>query len=236
MKKAIAILISALMVMSIFCLSASAAAFDLAIGSVEGAAGETVVVPVTANANAGIQSFQFELAYDAALTLVNVEDTKVFDGMLINKDANPIVIQDAQSDITSNSTATGVFANVSFTIPADAAEGTVYEITGTPAASSCIDCDFNEIETAIAAGSIKVVAKAEPTDPTQPSEEPADPTEPSEEPAEPTQPSEAPVNPTDAPVAPTTAPASPATGSALPVAAIVLAVSSAAVLTIARKH
>ncbi len=234
MKKAIAILISALMVMSIFCLSASAAAFDIAIGSVEGAAGETVVVPVTANANAGIQSFQFELAYDAALTLVNVEDTKVFDGMLINKDANPIVIQDAQSDITSNSTATGVFANVSFTIPADAAEGTVYEITGTPAASSCIDCDFNEIETAIAAGSIKVVAKADPTEPSK--EEPTDPTQPSEEPTEPTQPSEAPVNPTDAPVAPTTAPASPATGSALPVAAIVLAVSSAAVLTIARKH
>ena len=224
MKKAIAILISALMVMSIFCLSASAAAFDIAIGSVEGAAGETVVVPVTANANAGIQSFQFELAYDAALTLVNVEDTKVFDGMLINKDANPIVIQDAQSDITSNSTATGVFANVSFTIPADAAEGTVYEITGTPAASSCIDCDFNEIETAIAAGSIKVVAKADPTEPSK--DEPTDPTEPSEEPTE----------PTDAPVAPTTAPASPATGSALPVAAIVLAVSSAAVLTIARKH
>ena len=227
MKKALAILV-AVMLMATVCMTASAGACALKLADVEVEEGTaTVEVPMTITANDGIFGFVAEVSYDPAV----VEYANVTAGELFTVTPNPqdgmvkLVIE--SKDVTASVTDTGVDAVVlSFNVKG--AAGDTAEITAVlPDAESNINADGDNVDTTIEAGSVSIIAKAEPsTSETKPSETKASETEATEASATEAEPTDAPATePTDA----------PATGSAIPAAAIVLAAASAAVLTFARK-
>ena len=234
MKKALAILVSALLVMSL-CVTASAGSFALAFDNVEVEEGtESVVVPLNITANDGIWAFILEVTYDTSVLTFQKAEAPAFN--VTPNEATPGTVKlvfDAK-EMANVTDASGAVANLTFAVVG--AAGTESAIAATcPDPASNIDVDFNDIETSVAAGSVKVVAAEEPTEPSTSETEPTEtePTEASEtEPTE-TEPTEAPA--TDAPATTTAAEDAPATGSAIPAAAIVLAAASAAVLGFARK-
>ena len=239
MKKALAILVS-VMLMATICMTASASVCTLKLADVEVEEGTaTVEVPMTITANDGIFGFLAEVTYDSSV----VEFASVAAGDLFTVTPNPqdgsvkLVVEG--KDVAASVTETGIDAVVlTFNVVGAAGDTAAIEAT-LPDPENNINADGDNVDTTIAAGSVSIVAAAEPseepTQPTQPSEEP---TEPSEEPTQPTQaPTQA---PTTAPTqAPTQAPANnngvPSTGSVIPAAAVVLASASAAVLCFARK-
>ena len=233
MKKALAILVSALLVMSL-CVTASAGSFALAFDNVEVEEGTAdVTVPLNITANDGIWAFILEVTYDTSVLTFQKAEAPAFN--VTPNEATPGTVKlvfDAK-EMANVTDASGAVANLSFAVVG--AAGSESAIAATcPDPASNIDVDFNDIETSVAAGSVKIVAKAEPSE-TEPSEtEPsATKTEPSATETEPTETEPTEAEPTEA--EPTDAPVSPATGSAIPAAAIVLAAASAAVLTFARK-
>ena len=226
MKKVLAILV-AVMLMATVCMTASAdAACALKLADVEVEEGTaTVDVPMTITANDGIFGFVAEVSYDASI----LEYTGVAAGELFTVTPNAqdgmvkLVVE--SKDVTASVTETGVDAVVlSFNVKG--AAGDTAEITAVlPDAESNINADGDNVLTTIEAGSVAIVAAAEPSE-TEPVV-----TEPSETKA--TEASATEASATDAPATePTDA---PATGSAIPAAAIVLAAASAAVLGFARK-
>ena len=221
MKKALAILVSALLVMSL-CVTASAGSFALAFDNVEVEEGtESVVVPLNITANDGIWAFILEVTYDTSVLTFQKAEAPAFN--VTPNEATPGTVKlvfDAK-EMANVTDASGAVANLTFAVVG--AAGTESAIAATcPDPASNIDVDFNDIETSVVAGSVKVVAAEEPPEPSTSETEPTE-TEPTEAPA------------TDAPATTTAAEDAPATGSAIPAAAIVLAAASAAVLTFARK-
>ena len=233
MKKALAILVSALLVMSL-CVTASAGSFALAFDNVEVEEGtESVVVPLNITANDGIWAFILEVTYDTSVLTFQKAEAPAFN--VTPNEATPGTVKlvfDAK-EMANVTDASGAVANLSFAVVG--AAGSESAIAATcPDPASNIDVDFNDIETSVAAGSVKIVAKAEPSE-TEPSETEPSETKPSETKAtEATEASETEATEATETEA-TDAPVSPATGSAIPAAAIVLAAASAAVLTFARK-
>ena len=240
MKKVLAILVSALLVMSL-CVSASAASFSLAFDTVDVEEGTAqVVLPLKATANDGIWAFIIEMTYDTSVLTFNKAEAPAFN-VTPNEKAPGLVKLVFDAKEMANVTDSGVIANVTFDVIGAAGSSSAVAAT-CPDPASNIDVDFTDVETSVAAGAVNIVAKAEPSE-TEPSETEPSETEPSAEPtepsAEPTEPSVAPTNNTTAPtVAPTAAPTTsgtPSTGAAIPAAAVVLASASAAVLCFARK-
>ena len=237
MKKVLAILVSALLVMSL-CVSASAASFSLAFDTVDVEEGTAqVVLPLKATANDGIWAFIIEMTYDTSVLTFNKAEAPAFN-VTPNEKAPGLVKLVFDAKEMANVADTGVIANVTFDVIGAAGSSSAVAAT-CPDPASNIDVDFTDVETSVAAGAVNIVAKAEPSE-TEPSAEPTEPSaEPTEPSAEPTEPSVAPTNNTTAPtVAPTAAPTTsgtPSTGAAIPAAAVVLASASAAVLCFARK-
>ncbi len=234
MKKVLAILVSALLVMSL-CVTASAASFALAFDNVEVEEGTAqVVLPLNATTNDGIWAFIIEMTYDTSALTFNKAEAPAFNVTPNEKEPGLVkLVFDAKE--MANVTDTGVIANVTFDVKGGVGS---YAVSATcPDPASNIDVDFADVNTEVAAGSVNIIAKTEPSE-TEPSETEPSETEPSEEP---TEPSEAPATqptaaPTTAPTAaPTTNAAVPSTGSMIPAAAVVLASASAAVLCFARK-
>lgn len=166
MKKVLAILVSVTLLFSILCVSASAAAaFDISIGTVSGAAGDTVEVPVTVNANAGIWGFQFTVAFNSdALEIVSFTPDASWNGfgfLPIENNPNPATVQ-ATANGFSNFTGTGVMGKLTFKIKDTAAEGD-YDVQAAWRPNDCIDADSNEVETNVANGKITVKAETKTT-------------------------------------------------------------------------
>ena len=236
MKKVLAILVSALLVMSL-CVSASAASFSLAFDTVDVEEGTAqVVLPLKATANDGIWAFIIEMTYDTSVLTFNKAEAPAFN-VTPNEKAPGLVKLVFDAKEMANVADTGVIANVTFDVIGAAGSSSAVAAT-CPDPASNIDVDFTDVETSVAAGAVNIVAKAVPSEPseTEPSETEPSETEPS---AEPTEPSVAPTTTAAPTVAPTAAPTTsgtPSTGAAIPAAAVVLASASAAVLCFARKQ
>ena len=248
MKKALAILV-AVMMMATICMTASAGSFAMKIADKEIEEGTaTVDVPVQITANTGIFGFVAEISFDTSiLTYKTVAAGELFTVTPNEKEPGVVKVVVESKDVTADVTATsGDVIVLSFDVKG--AAGDVANLTATlPDADSNIDTNGDNVDTTIAAGSVSIVAAAEPsaseTTPsvTEPSATEPSATEPSATEPSATEPSEAPATqptaaPTTAPTAaPTTNAAVPSTGSMIPAAAVVLASASAAVLCFARK-
>ena len=224
MKKALAILVSLMLIMSL-CVTASAGSFSLAFDTVEVEEGTASVdVPLNITANDGIWAFILEVTYDTEVLAFTKAEAPAFN--ITPNEATPGTVKlvfDAK-EMANVTDASGAVATLSFDVKG--AAGTESAIAATcPDPASNIDVDFAEIETSVAAGAVKIVAPTTEA-PIETTEAPAETTE---------APAETTAAPATTTTAATTAPIAPPTGSAIPAAAMVLAVASAAVLTFARK-
>ena len=217
MKKALAILVAVMLIATV-CMTASAASCTLAFGTVEVAEGTaTVDVPLNITANDGIWALIVEASYDTS-KLEFVSAAAPSDGgfnLLANELTAGTVKLVFDAKEMANVTATGAIATLTFKVKA-AAGDEIAIAANLPDAESNINVDGDNVDVTAAAGAVKVVAAAAPSESEAPTQAPT-------------------AAPTEAPVAPTEAKDAPATGSVIPAAAIVLAAASAAVLGFARK-
>ena len=217
MKKALAILVAVMLIATV-CMTASAASCTLAFGTVEVAEGTaTVDVPLNITANDGIWALIVEASYDTS-KLEFVSAAAPSDGgfnLLANELTAGTVKLVFDAKEMANVTATGAIATLTFNVKA-AAGDEIAIAANLPDAESNINVDGDNVDVTAAAGAVKVVAAAAPSETEAPTQAPT-------------------AAPTEAPVAPTEAKDAPATGSVIPAAAIVLAAASAAVLGFARK-
>ena len=217
MKKALAILVAVMLIATV-CMTASAASCTLAFGTVEVAEGTaTVDVPLNITANDGIWALIVEASYDTS-KLEFVSAAAPSDGgfnLLANELTAGTVKLVFDAKEMANVTATGAIATLTFKVKA-AAGDEIAIAANLPDAESNINVDGDNVDVTAAAGAVKVVAAAAPSESEAPTQAPT-------------------AAPTEAPVAPTEAKDAPATGSVIPAAAIVLAAASAAALGFARK-
>lgn len=213
-SRTLAVLASAAVLGAASMISASAAGEAISLGNVTGQPGETVSMPIVVSANNDCNSFNLLVGWeDAALT----GSTAVFSGC----NGDTVLGEQKVSVVgyTSSKMTDGTVATIDFTIPEDAEDGTVYNVTidSLISFSTTTDGDIEGVD--VANGTITVEVPEETT----------------EAPEETT---EAPAETTAAPAATTVAAKKPTTGSpktgtagvAVAVAGLVTAGATAVVL------
>ena len=131
----------------------------LIVSHTRGAAGTTVTVDVSLEKNPGIVSAYLDLNYDTTkLTLTNAEDTGLLKGGLFSNDYTtvPFALNWDDSLATTNNTANGVIAKLTFQIKEDCPEGTV-PVTLSFAQGNIIDKDLNNVDFMAVDGAVEVV-------------------------------------------------------------------------------
>ena len=135
MKKILAIVLSALLLMTV-CASLSAAAeggLVISVDKAEAAAGEDVAVNFVVDSNSGFWGISLDVAYDTSvLTLKGVEFADAFKAdvafLPVSAGAETFTINGMANSLEQNVTTTGVLATATFTVAAGAAEGTAADI------------------------------------------------------------------------------------------------------------
>ena len=129
----------------------------ISVGSMEGAPGSSVIVPISIDRNSGFVSLSMYITYDtSALTLVSVHDTGVINGAYHEPyyDSPYYLIWD--NDIsTTNNTATGVIVELEFLIN-DNARKTDYSINIQMDRDGSLDKNGNEVDFTLNSGVITV--------------------------------------------------------------------------------
>ena len=128
--------------------------------AVTGAPGETVSVEIVMHNNPGIVSMIMRVGYDSSvLTLKSVTDGGIL-GTSIHSDnyaKNPYQLTWANDLATTNFTANGTLATLTFEIAANAAGGTYpIEVSYTKNNFEIFDCDANELDVDTVPGSVTV--------------------------------------------------------------------------------
>ena len=107
----------------------------VSVGTVEGAKGEKVTLPVSVKDNSGIASLTATVTYDAAALSVTDDDITpagILDGAVDTADSSKVIYQVNTAEAgkiyisfikSENVTGDGVLFNIAFTIKADAATG-----------------------------------------------------------------------------------------------------------------
>ena len=156
MKKALSLLLSVAMILSLVAISVSAAEAPTAtLGSPAGVlAGSEVVVDLTLSDNPGLVYLFFEYSYDkSALELVEATDKGLL-GTYVGNGSSTLVWQNATA--TENFTAKGVIASLKFKVKEGTAKGE-YPITLTFDQENTIDKDFNPVEFTPVSGKVTVI-------------------------------------------------------------------------------
>ena len=137
---------------------------SIAVGSAEGKPGDTVSVPITVENNPGIVALRVFVTYDAeVLRLTDIQDGTVFPAgkntFNDNLQANPNTMLWMDGTSTTNYTASGTLATLTFTILESAKDG-ISPIAVTYDSSSTFNVDLTDVTFNIQNGSV-TVAKEE---------------------------------------------------------------------------
>lgn len=220
-SRTLAVLASAAVLGAASMISASAEGEAISLGNVTGQPGETVSMPIVVSANNDCNSFELLVGWeDASLT----GSTAVFSGC----NGDTVLGEQKVSVVgyTSSKMTDGTVATIDFTIPEDAEDGTVYNVSIDSLISFSTTTDGSIEGVGVTNGTITVEVPEETTEA---------PEETTEAPAETT---EAPAETTAAPAATTVAAKKTTTGSpktgtagvAVAVAGLVTAGATAVVL------
>lgn len=170
-SRTFAVLASAAVLGAASMISASAAGEAVSLGNVTGQPGETVSLPIAVSANNDCNSFDLLVAWeDAALT----GTAATFSGC--NGDS---VLGDQMVSVvgyTSSKMTDGTVASIDFTIPEDAEDGTVYDVTISSLNSFSTLTDGDIADVAVSNGTITVEVPEETTE-EETTEAPAETTE-----------------------------------------------------------
>ena len=127
MKKLFAITLTLILVLCVFAFPASAAGSgSLSATSASGYRGDTVTVDVNLGSNPGLITMKFQVSYSANLTLVSVSNSGLLAGWTTPAPTiqSPYTLRWADSLSTTNNTAIGKVATLTFKINDNAAIGT----------------------------------------------------------------------------------------------------------------
>lgn len=127
MKKLFAIILTLILVLCVFAFPASAAGSgSLSATSASGYRGDTVTVDVNLGSNPGLITMKFQVSYSANLTLVSVSNSGLLAGWTTPAPTiqSPYTLRWADSLSTTNNTAIGKVATLTFKINDNAAIGT----------------------------------------------------------------------------------------------------------------
>jgi len=163
-SRTLAVLASTVVLGAASMMSANAAGETLTLASVEGKAGETVMVDVVVGCRNNFESLDMVVSYDTALTAAAATPAGGTAGASnVFGDGTLSVVAYGSAPV-----ADGTVAQIPFTIPADAVAGTVYnvEIATVNMFAECDNPDDYTETVAKVNGTITVAA--EPTDPTVP--------------------------------------------------------------------
>ncbi len=133
---------------------------SIVIANAEAAPGESVTVSVRLAENPGVTVMRLSVAYDPALTLTAVEDKGLL-GEHIHSDnpgGNPYTLYWNNNTLTENITATGVLAELRFTVPAATPAGT-YPVTVAWGAFDICNAELDEVPFRAESGSVTVTVK-----------------------------------------------------------------------------
>jgi hypothetical protein len=132
-----------------------AAAFR--VGSVTGAPGQTVQVPVTVVNNPGVAGARITISYNKALTLTDGTSGSAFSKLQHTGPGKYVSPCNFTWDSESGmATADGTVLTLSFKIPANATAGDTYEVNCTYRAGDIYDEDLNDVSFEMFGGTITV--------------------------------------------------------------------------------
>lgn len=132
----------------------------LDVGFDECAVGKIVSIPITINSNSGFVSMSLSITYDtSALTLISCEYTDVISGSIHSANySSPYKLTWENDILTSNITATGTIAYLTFLVSEDAKEQEYSIIVRTPT-DGVLDANGNTVAVTFEQGTIKVTKK-----------------------------------------------------------------------------
>ena len=133
------------------------------VGSVHGAAGETVDVNVSISGNPGILGAILSVTYDERLTLVNSAAGPAFSALSMTKPGaytSPCNFTWDGVDLEDGDIKDGVVLTLSFRVPDSAGAGDVYNIAVSSEEGNIVDSDINTVLPEFRSGSITVDSSA----------------------------------------------------------------------------
>ena len=158
MKKIVSVLLVAMLIISISCISGNAQgvvpSFEVVGGSAK--VGDTVDVNIKINNNPGITSLQIKVAYsNTDLELIQLEDKELFGNPISHSDLsrNPLIISWFASDST-NSKNSGVFATLRFRVKEKAKSS---NITLSYDSDDVFNIGFQNVKFQVTNGSVDIV-------------------------------------------------------------------------------
>lgn len=158
-SRTLAVLASAAVLGAASMISASAAGEAISLGNVTGQPGETVSLPVIVSANDDCNSFDLLVAWDdAALTGTAATFSGCNGDSVLGEQMVSVV------GYTSSKMTDGTVASIDFTIPEDAENGTVYDVTISSLNSFSTVTDGDIADVAVANGTITVEVPEETTE------------------------------------------------------------------------
>ena len=157
MKRIVALFLGLIMLFSCIVPVSAANAATLSAGTVEGSAGDRVIVPISIDRNGGFVSLSLSVTYDmSALTLVSVHDTGLIDGGYHSPYYDSPYYLSWENDVrTSNYTVTGVIVELEFLIEEDA-QNKDYSIVVRMNSDGALDKDGEEVFFTLNSGKITV--------------------------------------------------------------------------------
>ena len=124
-SRTLAVLASTAVLGAASMISASAAGEAISLSDVVGQPGETVTMPIAVSANNDCNSFDLLVAWDDATLTGSAATFSGCNGDTVLGDQMVSVV-----GYTSSTMADGAVASINFTIPEDAEDGQVYNVTG----------------------------------------------------------------------------------------------------------
>ena len=181
MKKAIAIIISVIMIItvpSICLLAASGGQTTFRVESVSAEAGSTVDVDVVIDNNPGVLGAVLHLEYDSALTLTGAECGDAFSPLVMTAPGrfqSPCQFTWDGVEISDSEIKDGTVLTLTFSVPENAADGTQYAVNISGKNGDIIDKNLSVVNAGYTSGNITVgegVTPQDPVDPPAPTDEP----------------------------------------------------------------
>ena len=157
-SRTLAVLASTAVLGAASMISASAAGEAISLSDVVGQPGETVTMPIVVSANNDCNSFDLLVAWDDATLTGSAATFSGCNGDTVLGDQMVSVV-----GYTSSTMADGAVASINFTIPEDAEDGQVYDVTISTLTSFSTATDGDIADVAVSGGTITVEIPEETT-------------------------------------------------------------------------
>lgn len=130
--------------------------FQLTVGTVEAAPGETVQIPVEISNNPGVCAFYIDMTYSEKLSIIKVIDGNVLSSPLHSNKLYKNPYKLSWDDSLAANTNNGVLTTIEFKVSDSAVSGETLTVSIAPMKDGIIDFDLNPLAINCISGGVKV--------------------------------------------------------------------------------